>query len=262
MLGERVAPEMGITIEDSPLEITDRVTDADRRISAQARALPDLDRVLAELRWRDPGVPGPLVDLGCGMGALTAYVGRRLGVDGLIGIDHDASRLEAAAGRGIHGIRVDLDYDRVPLRSGSAGIVTSFGLLAYLRLYDNTLAEAARVLRDRGWLLLSMPNLASWDNRLALLVGHQPHSVAVSRHREAGRIGRHDPRSTANTQPQLHGVTLRCLRELLDTYGFDVVVVRGFAPRPKRRLLIDPLADRVPSLSRRFLVLAGKRADQ
>jgi hypothetical protein len=106
-----------------------------------------------------------------------------------------------------------------------------------------------------------MPNLGSYANRLALLFGYQPLSVAVSRHRLAGTIGRRrDPETSSNMPPLLHGATLRCMRELLDAYGLDVEVVRGFAPGPRRRPLVDGLTSHFPSLSRRFLILARKRA--
>jgi len=59
--------------------------------------------------------------------------------------------------------------------------------------------------------------------------------------------------------PLLHGATLRCMREVLDDHGFDTELVRGFAPGPRRRLLIDDIASCFPSLSRRFLILARKR---
>ena len=139
-------------------------------------------------------------------------------------------------------------------------VVSCLGLLAYLPLYDNVLSEATRVLDDDGWLLLSMPNLGSYSNRISLLLGFQPHAVAVSRHREVGKIRRRpDGRPSPNMPPLLHSATLRCMRELLDRYGFDVVTVRGFAPGPRRRPVLDNLMSRLPSLSRRFLILARKR---
>jgi hypothetical protein len=68
-----------------------------------------------------------------------------------------------------------------------------------------------------------------------------------------------DARTSSNMPPLLHGATLRCMREVLDAYGFDVEVVRGFAPGDRRRALIDGIANRIPGLSRRFLILARKR---
>jgi SAM-dependent methyltransferase len=236
------------------------VSSADREISAQARSVADLDPVLDRLARRDPGRRGTLLDLGCGMGGLAAYIGGRLGLTELIGVDLDEDRLKTAAAVGVRPLLLNLNEDPLPLARGSVRVVTCFGLLAYLTLYDNTLAEAGRVLEDGGWLVLSMPNLGSYGNRLSLLLGYQPHAVAVSRHRQAGTIGRHrDPNTSANMPPLLHGATLRCMRDLLDAYGFDTEMVRGFAPGPRRRPVVDDLTSRFPSLSRRFLILARKR---
>jgi hypothetical protein len=125
------------------------------------------------------------------------------------------------------------------------------------------MSEAARVLDDGGWLLLSMPNLGSYVNRLSLFLGYQPHGVAVSRHREAGKIrGRSDGTVSANMPPILHSATLRCMREVLTSYGFDTVTVRGFVPGASRRPVIDDVMSHLPSLSRRFLILARKRPSE
>jgi SAM-dependent methyltransferase len=194
------------------------------------------------------------------MGGLATYVGGRLGSTELVAVDIDGDRLKAAAGRGVQPLLLDLNHEPLPLPSKSVRVVTCFGLLAYLRLYDNTLAEASRVLEDGGWLLVSMPNLGSYANRLALLLGYQPHAVAVSRCRQAGTASRTRRSGTsANMPPLLHGATLRCMRELLAAYGFATEEVRGFAPGPRRRPLIDDIASWCPAVSRRFLILARKQ---
>jgi ubiquinone/menaquinone biosynthesis C-methylase UbiE len=141
------------------------VTAADRGISAQARSMRELDSVLDRLVARDPRRGGGLLDLGSGMGALASHIGARLGVGELIGVDLDPERLKGAAARGVRPLLLDLNTDTLPLPAGSVRIATCFGLLAYLTLYDNVLAESARVLEDGGWLMLSMPNLASSFNR-------------------------------------------------------------------------------------------------
>jgi len=258
MIHETIQP---VDLTEAAPQITAdaRVNDADLEISAQARSMRDLDWVLDRLIERDPVRRGGLLDIGCGMGALTAHIAGRLGLAELTGVDLDSERLKGAAARGIRPLLLDLNADTLPLASGSQRVVTCFGVLAYLNLYDNVLEESARVLEGGGWLVLSMPNLASYANRLALFLGYQPQAVAVSRHRQAGMRGkRRDPKTSANMPPLLHSATLRCMREVLDAYGFDVEVVRGFAPGERRRLL-DRLTSRIPGLSRRFLILARKR---
>lgn len=237
---------------------TDAVLSDDLGISAQARAMPDLDRMLDQLaaRWEPSGA---LLDVGCGMGALTERIGARLAVDRLIGVDCDVDRLGVAAGRGIETYAVDLERDTLPVLSGTCGLVTCFGVFAYLTLYDQVLAETARVLEDGRWFLFSMPNLASYQNRLAMLLGYQPSQVDVSSpFRGAGTLHRR-PLNRQTMPPLLHAATLRCMKELLDHYGFDVELVRGFSPRPFRNPALRRLASRCPSWSRRFLILARKR---
>ena len=236
------------------------VNDDDRGISAQARSIPDLDRVLTVLARHRAPTGGTIVDLGCGMGGLTNHIADRLGLDEMIGVDLDADRLKVAGARGLRPLLLNLNEDPLPLRNGSVQVVSCFGLLAYLDLYDNVLSEAARVLSDDGFLVLSMPNLGSYTNRISLLLGYQPHAVAVSRHREAGKIrGRPDGPVSTNMPPLLHAATLRCMRQILNRYGFATMTVRGFAPGPRRRPVVDTALLRLPSLSRRFLILARKQ---
>jgi trans-aconitate methyltransferase len=235
------------------------VEDDDLGISAQARALPDLDRMLDHLSGRSVRPVRALLDVGCGMGALTRHIGRRLGIDRLIGIDCDVERLDVAALRGIETHAVDLETGTIPVASETVGLVTCFGVLPYLSLYDQVLGETARVLEDDGWFLFSMPNLASHQNRLAFLFGYQPSQVDVSSpFRGAGTL-RKRPLNRQGMPPLLHAATLRCMKELLDNYGFDVVTVRGFSPRPFRNPAMRRAASHFPGWSRRFLILARKR---
>ena len=248
-----------MTTKTPPAALDGIVDEDDLGISAQARALPDLDRMLDALARLAPDRPRSLLDVGCGMGALTRHIGRRLSISRLIGVDIDRDRLAVAAARGLETHEVELEHGTIPVASGSVGLVTCFGVLAYLPLYDQTLGETARVLEDGGFFLFSMPNLASHQNRLALLLGYQPSQVDVSSpYRGRGTL-RRQGLNRQGMPPLLHAATLRCMKELLDDYGFDVVRARGFSPRPFRNPLLRRAASHVPSWSRRFLVLARKR---
>ena len=107
---------------------------------------------------------------------------------------------------------------------------------------------------------VALPNLASWHNRLALLLGYQPRdvefcSVQVVGHapmyREALPVG------------HIHTPTTRAFREFMSLMGFDEVRTHALRPmnspvgRPLR--VLDAVVGRFPSSSRRFLYL-GRRA--
>src|SRR3954467_3117296 len=135
--------EAALQSEQQPQSLVPVVNEADLGISALARSMPDLDRVLAGLVRRDPRTGGGLLDVGCGVGGLATYIGAKLGPDELVGVDVDPARLREAAARGVKPFMLDLNVDALPLGSGSMRLVTCFGVLAYLNLYDNTLSESA-----------------------------------------------------------------------------------------------------------------------
>jgi ubiquinone/menaquinone biosynthesis C-methylase UbiE len=244
---------------DRPPELTHD----DYLISATVRDLGRLRKVLRRLEaLPEEQRPKSLLDLGCGIGGLTLYIANRLGIEELIGVDMDADRLETAASRGVRTMNVDLNTDPLPLSDASIGLVTSFGVFEHLFFYDNTIAEAARVLEDGGWFLLSMPNLGSYLNRAALLLGFQPREVEVSREVSAGLMPMYRKAPSKGVPlGHVHAATLRSMRELLAHYGFRLATVEGFSPDfgSLAVRLLDAVFGNIPSLSRRFIILAQRR---
>lgn len=244
---------------DHPVELTHN----DYLISATVRDLGRLRKVLRRLEaLPEEQRPKHLLDLGCGIGGLTLYVAGRLGIEETTGVDVDADRLERAADRGVKTINADLNTDLLPIADASIGLVTSFGVFEHLTFYDNTIAEAARVLQDGGWFLFSMPNLGSYLNRAALLLGFQPREVEVSREVSAGLMPlyRKAP-SKGAPLGHVHAATLRSMRELLEHYPFELAAVEGFSPDfgSLTVRLLDAAFGNIPSLSRRFIILARRR---
>lgn len=124
---------------------------------------------------------------------------------------------------------------------------------------DYMLREVHRVLKDDGIFLISTPNLASWVNRLILLLGYQPYNAEVSTEILAGVPWK----AYSFTKPSGHirPFTLRGLRELLEYHGFHIIKVVGVpGVYPKHVLfqLLDKLFAKRPSLAQRLIVLARK----
>jgi SAM-dependent methyltransferase len=247
-----------VTHRNLPCELTHE----DYLISATVRDLGRLHKVLRRLeKLPEQRRPRSLLDLGCGIGGLTMYVARRLAIEEAHGVDLDDARLEKASARGVATIRADLNADSLPLSDASIGLVTSFGAFEHLVFYDNAIAETARVLQDRGWFLLSMPNLGSYVNRAALLLGFQPREVEVSLEVSAGLVPAYRGAPSKGVPlGHVHAATLRCMRELLVHYGFRIVTAEGFSPdfgSPALRIF-DAIFGNIPSLSRRFIILAER----
>jgi 2-polyprenyl-6-hydroxyphenyl methylase / 3-demethylubiquinone-9 3-methyltransferase len=147
-----------------------------------------------------PGRPGAvLVDLGCGGGLLAPHVSgyRHIGVD-LVG-----SALELAAAHGVTPVRADLA--RLPLADGCADVVCAGEVLEHVTDLSTVVAEACRVLRPGGTLVLD--TLA--DTALSRFV-----AVTVAERVPKVPRGLHDPALFVNRRRLVslcarHGVALR-----------------------------------------------------
>lgn len=172
---------------------------------------------LAMLRWIAaaradllPPAPRPgalLVDLGCGAGLLAPHAAR-LGYRH-VGVDLVATSLRIAAEHGVTPVRGDVQ--RLPLADGVADAVSAGEILEHVPDLRAAVAEACRVLRPGGTLVLD--TIAA--TRLARLV-----TVTIGERVPGGAPpGIHDPalfvdRSVLVAEAARHGVrlTLRGMR--------------------------------------------------
>lgn len=206
--------------------------------------------------------PRALLDVGCGYGGIAASLGDALRVTEVHGVDIDPAVMDEARAKGVDAVRADVGSSPLPYADGSFDLLTCFGMLDYLPWYDVALHEFSRVLTAGGVVAVALPNLASWHNRVALLLGYQPRDVEICSVRTVGVAPLY-----RSTRPvgHLHSPTTRAFRELMSLMGFDEVRTRAIRPRNKRTpvpaplRLIDALVGRSPSTSRRFLYV-GRRA--
>ena len=87
-------------------------------------------------------------------------------------------------------VRAGVAAPGLPVADGAADVVIMSELIEHLVDPDGAVAEARRVLRPGGSLLLSTPNLAAWYNRGLLAAGIQPVFSEVSLRGVFGRPGR------------------------------------------------------------------------
>ncbi|WP_446217260.1 methyltransferase domain-containing protein [Micromonospora sp. IBHARD004] len=171
--------------------------------------------------------PGALlVDLGCGAGLLAPHlVGKGYRH---VGLDLTRSALAQAAAHGV--TVVNSDATAVPLADGCADVVSAGELLEHVPDWRRAVAEACRLLRPGGLLVLDTLN----DTALARLV-----AVEIGERLPTVPRGIHDPRLFVDAREliaecAMHGVELR-LRgirpELRGTLGWLLRRMRGGSAR-------------------------------
>jgi len=190
------------------------------------------------------------VDLGCGDGTLTRLLAERISAKIVWGVDINEQRLSLAARKGIRVIKADLNKDVLPIERESVDLVTAFEIIEHLYNPDNLISEVYRILKPSGHFVLSTPNLASWVNRLKLLLGRHPTYLDVSINMPSRSLG------------HIRLYTLEALRTLLESYGLKVVKLKGSSSSYKVprivRVIDNILGNLRPSLSR-ILIIAAKK---
>lgn len=234
------------------------ITANDLNRSVTAGHLPDVFRALRPLTQDRIE---KILDLGCGFGGVGKTVGAHLNAHEVHGIDIDAEALEEARQKGLITHQVDVGREPLPFSDGYFDLVTCFGMLDYLPLLDHPIREVFRVLDRGGRVLVSLPNLAAWHNRVMLLMGYQLRDVEVSCQTLCGVHPRYRGQSPSG---HIHTVTPRALSELMNYYGFETVGVfgcrspTGAGPIGLPVRFVDWLLSFTTSLARRFLYLGRK----
>jgi SAM-dependent methyltransferase len=232
------------------------VTDNDRERSRTSHGLGDLRRAL------DAAPPEPVtrfLDVGCGYGGLSRLVGEYLGAEEVHGVDIDDRVVPEAVSKGVEVTLQDASAGPLPFEDGSFDGVMTLGMMDYLVSFDGIVRELNRVISDSGWLLVTLPNLASWHNRLALLMGYQPRDVEISSEILAGVAPGYAGEPPAG---HIHIPTVKAFTELMTHHGFETVALLGGRPRmnPTHPLLagVDRVLSHRPSLARRFYYVGRK----
>jgi methionine biosynthesis protein MetW len=108
-----------------------------------------------------------VLDIGCGDGALLAYLARQKSVDGR-GIELSQSGVNACVGHGLSVIQGDADRDLEAYPTGAFDIVVLSQTLQATHRPRKVIEELVRIGRQA---IVSFPNFGFWRIRLNLLIG-------------------------------------------------------------------------------------------
>lgn len=166
------------------------VTVADRLV-AGVSLLPRVDRLL---------------DLGCGDGSLILHLPVRSRI--VVGLDRTLAAARAAWARGYQVQCADLNARYIPYRDNVFDAAVCLDVIEHVLDPRHLLSELARVLRPRGVLVLTTPNIRYYGHILTLIRGRFPRTSSDPEGYDGGH---------------LHYFTYADIRHLLRGAGFGSI---------------------------------------
>ena len=126
------------------------------------------------------------------------------------GIDISSVALKTASGLGFEVNCINVDEEEIPVDSQSVDGVFCCEVIEHVYDTDHLLSECSRILKPGGTMIVTTPNLASWNNRLLLVFGYQPLNTEVSLRHTVGH-----PLRSQNPGGHIHCFTKKALVELV-----------------------------------------------
>jgi 2-polyprenyl-3-methyl-5-hydroxy-6-metoxy-1,4-benzoquinol methylase len=147
---------------------------------------------------------GSLLDIGCSSGEWGKEWHRRGWK--VSGIDVNPDKIKLAQQNGIDARVCDLNRDTIPFQDGQFDLIFAGEVIEHLVDTDGFIDDVRRCCKQGGHLLLTTPNLASFENRVRLALGIYPNWLNY------------------NLQGSGHvrGYTPRVLKRQLAEHGFRV----------------------------------------
>jgi len=161
-----------------------------------------------------------VLDLGCGDGAMLAYLQQVRGCSGY-GIEIADANVLACVKRGVNVIQLNLDEGLSLFDDASFDVVLQIDTLQHLRNAEVMLRETVRVGRIG---IVAFPNFAHWPNRLSVLRGRMPVT------RRLPYQWYDTPNIRVGTHADLAVLARRSGLTVLDSFGIQDGATVRFAP--------------------------------
>ncbi|MDP7243870.1 MAG: class I SAM-dependent methyltransferase [Flavobacteriales bacterium] len=209
-----------------------------------------------------------LLDCGCWNGVNTKKYGKIVGTDFLYGIEINKQKAKEASKKGIEVKTSDLNQ-KLPFKDNFFDVVIANHVIEHLIDVRLFVSEIHRVQKKNGYILLGTPNLASWHNIFALLLGLQPFSGPTIKPDYESDVGlikdmnkqRLDKKFSGNKSRNLDHIkvmTTKALISLLNDFNFNVEKIKGFGYYPFPPIIAKHLSDIDPYHSHYIIVQAKK----
>lgn len=230
------------------------------------RTAEDSTRYFLSLFEPKPGAK--VLDCGCWDGANTLKYGKIIGAKEVYGIEINKLKAKEAEKKGVR-VKVGNLNEKLPFQSNSFDSVVAYHVIEHLVNARGFAAEMNRVLKKGGYAIIGTPNLASWHNIFALLIGVQPFSgptimpnyeseVSVVKNMNKKRLKEVFSDEETESLEHIKIMTLKALISLLKANKFKIENAKGFGYYPLFPLLSKPLSLLDPYHSHYVIVKARK----
>jgi 2-polyprenyl-3-methyl-5-hydroxy-6-metoxy-1,4-benzoquinol methylase len=188
--------------------------DPDKYYRIQRRKIAEISALFNS----HPG--GRILDIGCGDGFITQIIGKKTSAK-MFGIDISSSAAEMSRKRGVECKVVNIDREKIPYPEGHFDAVFCGDIIEHVYDTEGLLENVKSVLKKGGYIIATVPNIASWYNRGFLLIGMMPTWIESSSKTFTGNP------LIKNGVGHIHAFTKRSLVELLRLKGFRIEKVKG-----------------------------------
>lgn len=120
-----------------------------------------------------------LLDVGCWNGASTLTYKLSLNSKKVYGVEFMDDPASIASSKGIEVIKADLEREAWNIPEASIDVVVCNQVFEHLKNIFFAYDQITRVLKPNGICIISVPNLASFHNRILLAAGQQPTSIRI-----------------------------------------------------------------------------------
>lgn len=160
-----------------------------------------------------------LLDIGC-VPEMTEYFTSVLNCNG-VGLNISERVIKSYKGRNKN-LKFICGDAETTLPDGKFDLVICGELIEHIQYPDSFIENVKTHINDDGYLLLTMPNLASIFNRISLLLGWQPRGINPSRKLLFNPFTKYD-----YNWGHVSMFTHHSIRKFLESNGFKILTIKG-----------------------------------
>jgi len=190
------------------------VKEAERYYRIQKRKI---QKVLNMFEKHDSG---RILDIGCGDGFISCLIAKKTNAK-VYGLDISKNAVRDAMKKHIQAKVVNLDRDKFPFPRNTFDAAFCGDVMEHMYDTEKLLENINNVLKPNGYIIITVPNIASWYNRGFLFLGYMPTWIESSLRTYTGNP------FVKEGVGHIHAFTKRSLSDLLALNGFSVEKFAG-----------------------------------